>query len=184
MPTRRNLVLAASALATVGLAASAHADDDTKHDEQKHDDQTKQVDYLLAQTAKGLTFDKAANRLTLVGVSPITLFFSDRPERIAGNMTTIDFVPFWSMGKDSFQKDPPNADVSFVEGNTMRQVVVVLQDPALEGEALHYTVRTLEGELPAAASDVSMFIDVIGMPWTPASYAGVARRSYRRAWYR
>lgn len=178
MSTRRNLVLAASALATAGLAARARADDDSKHD-----DQSKQVDYLLVQTAKGLTFDKATSRLTLVGVSPITLFFSDRPERIAGNMKTTHFVPFWSMGNDSFKKDPPNADVSFVEGSTMRQVVVELRDPVLEGDVLHYTVRTLEGELPAAANDVSVFIDVIGMPWTPASYAGVARRSYRRAYY-
>jgi hypothetical protein len=178
MPTRRNLVFAASALATAGLAVRAHADGDTKHDAE-----TKQVDYLLVQTAKGLTFDKAANRLTLVDVSPITLFFSDRPERIAGNMTTAHFVPFWGTGKDSFKKDPPNADVSFFDGNTMRQVVVELQDPVLDGDALHYTVRTLEGEMPAAASDVSVFIDVIGMPWTPASYAGVARRRYRRAYY-
>jgi hypothetical protein len=28
---------------------------------------------------------------------------------------------------------------------------------------------------------VSVFIDVIGMPLTPLSYAGVARRTYRRA---
>ena len=171
MQNRRNLILAASALATAGVAGGARADDD------------KNVDYLLVQTAKGLTFDKAANRLTLVGVSPVTLFFSDRPERIAGNMKTADFVPFWSMGKDSFQKDPPNGDVSFVDGKTMRQFVVVLQDPVLEGEALHYTVTAFEGEAPASGSDVSVFIDVIGMPWTPASYAGVARRARRRAWY-
>lgn len=178
MPTRRTLVLAASALATASLAVRAHADDDTRHD-----GEAKQVDFLLVQTAKGLIYDKAANRLTLVGVSPITLFFSDRPERIAGNMTTAHFVPFWSTGNDSFKKDPPNADVSFFDGSTMRQVVVELQDPVLEGDALHYTVRTLQGEFPAAAGDVSVFIDVIGMPWTPASYAGVARRSYRRAYY-
>jgi hypothetical protein len=29
-----------------------------------------------------------------------------------------------------------------------------------------------------------VFIDIIGMPWTPLSYAGVARRTARRAaWY-
>ena len=29
-----------------------------------------------------------------------------------------------------------------------------------------------------------MFIDIIGLPWTPLSYAGVARRAARRAyWY-
>jgi hypothetical protein len=142
------------------------------------------VDYLLVQTAKGLAFDKTTNTLSLIGVSPITLFFADRPERIAGNMKTSAFVPFWSQGKDSFQKDPPNADISIVEGDAMHQVVVVLQDPVLEGDVLRYNVKMLQGEVPDKGTDVSVFIDVIGMPRTPVSYAGVARRSYRRAWYR
>ena len=168
MPSRRNLVLTASALAA-GLAAGARAEG------------AENVDYLLVQTSKELTFDKAANRLTLLGVSPVTLFFSDRPERIAGNMKTANFVPFWSIGRDSFEKDPPNADVSLLDGSNMRQIIVVLRDPVLEGDALHYTVRTLEGEMPVSASNVSVFIDIIGMPWTPVSFAGARRRAYRRA---
>ena len=39
----------------------------------------------------------------------------------------------------------------------------------------------LEGDLPAKGEDVDVFIDIIGMPLTPLSYAGVARRSFRRA---
>ena len=57
-----------------------------------------EADFLFVQTAKGMSFDKAASRLTLTGVSPVTLFFTDRPERIAGNMSTGKFVPFWSEG--------------------------------------------------------------------------------------
>jgi len=38
--------------------------------------------------------------------------------------------------------------------------------------------------MPAKGADVSIFIDIIGMPLTPLSYAGVARRSYRRAVWR
>ena len=133
------------------------------------------------QTAKGMAFDADQNRLTLNGVSPVTLFFSDRPERVAGNMKTAAFVPFWSQGSDSFLSDPPNADLSILEDGTLRQVVVVLRDPVLEGDSLHYTVQIVDGEMPVLGEDVSVFIDVIGMPLTPVSYAGVARRSYRRA---
>lgn len=143
--------------------------------------ETKQADFLFVQSAKGMTFDKATNKLTLVGVSPITVFFTDRPDRVAGNMKTSAFVPFWSKGTDSFLKDPPNADISIVEGDSMRQVVAVLQNPVLKGDNLSYTVKVLQGELPAKASDVSVFIDVIGMPLTPVSFAGAARRGYRRA---
>jgi hypothetical protein len=113
-------------------------------------------------------------------VSPVTIFFSDRPERIAGNMKTAAFVPFWSKGKDSFLADPPNADISILEGDKLQQVVAVLQDPELKGESLTYTIKVLEGDMPAKGADVSVFIDVIGMPRAPLSYAGVARRAYRR----
>src|SRR5262249_5736475 len=92
-------------------------------------EESKQADFLFVQTAKGMTFDNSTNKLTLNGISSTTLFFSDRPERIAGNMKTTAFVPFWSTGKDSFLSDPPNADISIVEGDKLRQVVVVLQAP-------------------------------------------------------
>ena len=141
----------------------------------------KQADFLFVQTAKTLSYDAATGRLTLDGVGGNTLFFSDRPERIAGNMATTAFVPFWSHGKDSFLSDPPNADVSILDGGKLVQVVVELTDPVLEGDSLSYTVKIVDGEMPATASDPSVFIDVIGMPLTPVSYAGVARRSYARA---
>ena len=133
------------------------------------------------QTAKGMAFDADQNRLTLRDVSPVTLFFSDRPDRIAGNMETARFVPFWSEGKDSFLSDPPNADLSILEDGKLRQTVVVLHDPVLEGDDLHYTVQILSGDMPVLGEHASLFIDVIGMPLTPVSVAGVDRRAFRRA---
>jgi hypothetical protein len=42
----------------------------------------------------------------------------------------------------------------------------------------------LEGDLTGADGPAALFIDIIGMPLTPMSYAGVARRTARRAaWY-
>jgi hypothetical protein len=170
--TSRRKFIATAALAgsSFALTRSALAD-------------TKIADFLFVQTSKGLIFDKSANKLTLAGVSPITLFFTDRPERLAGNMKTTAFIPFWSEGADSFKSDPPNADVSILEGKTLRQVVVELRDPILAGDDLSYTIKVLSGEMPARGADVSVFIDIIGRPLTPFSYAGVARRSYRRAFY-
>jgi hypothetical protein len=107
--------------------------------------------------------------------------FSGRPERIAGHMTTARFVPFWSEGEESFLLDLPNATLSFLEDREMEDVVLALQEPELVGDDLSYQVRVLEGTLPAAAEPASLFIDVIGMPLTPVSVAGVGRRSFRRA---
>jgi hypothetical protein len=176
MTTRRTLIAAAPAFAAL-LASVKSALAQTAQEP------AKQADFLFVQTAKGMTFDKSASKLTLNGVSPVTVMFSDRPERIAANMKTAVFVPFWSKGKDSFLSDPPNADISILEGDQLRQIVAVLQDPVLQGDNLTYTVKVLQGDMPAMGSDVSVFIDIIGMPLTPLSFAGVARRSYRRAYF-
>jgi len=168
---RRILLGAAAFAAAAGLAPALWAETAAT------------ADFLFVQTADSMAYDAASGTLTLTGVSPVTLFFSDRPERIAGNMSTAKFVPFWSEGKDSFLSDPPNADLSIMEDGALRQTVVVLQDPQLDGDRLTYRVSVLSGEMPATGAEVSVFIDVIGMPLTPVSYAGVARRSYRRAVY-
>ena len=96
-------------------------------------------------------------------------------------MSTGKFVPFWSEGPDSFQSDPPNADVSIVEAGNLRQTVAVLKDPKLSGEDLSYSIEVIEGEKPASGAEVSVFVDIIGRPLTPVSFAGADRRAFRRA---
>jgi len=135
--------------------------------------------YLFVQNGTGMTFDKAKSKLTLRGVSPVTVFFSDRPDRITGNMPTASFLPFWKDGRDSFEKDPPNATLSIFSAGKVTDTVVVLHDPVLKGGNLSYTVKVLEGELPPKGGPVALFIDIIGRPLTPISYAGAARRRMR-----
>lgn len=174
MTTRRLLFTAAPAFAAALVSAKV-GEAATEAKPSKH------ADFLFVQTANGMRFDSATSKLTLDGVSSITTFFSDRPERIAGNMRTAEFVPFWSDGKDSFLSDPPNADISILEGRKLHQVIAVLHDPVLAGDSLSYTVRLIKGDMPATGADVSVFIDIIGMPLTPLSFAGARRRTYRRA---
>ncbi|MEO3475942.1 hypothetical protein AAFN86_29125 [Roseomonas sp. CAU 1739] len=179
MKTRRDLAIAAATTAALATAVGP-----ARAQTPPAGETSGNADFLFVQTARRMSFDRAANRLTLHDVSPVTLFFSDRPDRIAGNMRTAAFVPFWSQGRDSFLSDPPNADMSIVEGGELRQVVVVLRNPVLEGGSLAYTVQVLAGTMPDAGDEVSVFIDIIGMPRTPVSFAGAARRGYRRAWMR
>jgi hypothetical protein len=62
--------------------------------------------------------------------------------------------------------------------------VVELRDPHLDGDRLTFDVRVLEGDLAGADGPASVFVDIIGLPFTPLSFAGVARRTARRAyWY-
>lgn len=140
----------------------------------------KKVDWLFVQNSSGLSATKG--RIVLRGVNPQTICFSDRPDRVAGHMATTDFVPMWGQGSDSFLKDPPNATLSVIQGGKVESAVVTLRNPRLTGGDLAYDITVLEGALPARSGACSLFIDVIGMPCTPASYAGVARRTaYRGA---
>ena len=89
-------------------------------------------------------------------------------------------------GGDDFAKNPPNATVSVFskDGAKVSDAVVVLKSPKLDGEKLTFAVDVLEGNLDGADGPASIFIDIIGLPRTPLSFAGVARRTaYRGAWY-
>lgn len=135
--------------------------------------------FLFVQTAKDVSFQNGT--MVLRGVNPTTVCFTDRPERIAGHMPTANIVPLWTEGKDSFTSDPPNATLSVMnkQAAAVSNVVVVLSNPRLVGEDLTYDIRTLEGTPPEQGGPCSLFIDIIGMPLTPRSYAGAARRAYR-----
>jgi len=138
------------------------------------------VTLLFVQNAEGVTLDDG--KLILKEIGPTTIFFSDRPQRIAGHISTEEFVGLWSKGKDSFLKDPPNANLSAFDEGKVSDVVVVLRNPKLTGKDFSYDVSVLEGKLSDKGGACSLFIDVIGMPLTPVSYAGAARRAYRRGY--
>ena len=140
--------------------------------------QSGNVDVLFVQNAKGVTFKEG--KLVLQGVNPVTVCFTDRPARMAGHMQTSRFVPLWSQGKDSFLKDNPNATLSIFSGDNVSDLVVELSNPQLSGNDLTYDARLLEGTPPANGEACALFIDIIGMPATPMSYAGAARRAWRR----
>ena len=125
------------------------------------------------------------DKLTLTGVSPNAIVFADRPVRAAGHALTVHLLEEWA-ANGSFGKDPPNATVSAVskDGSTNHDAVVVLKSPKLDGDKLTFDVQVLEGNLNGADGPAAVFIDIIGLPFTPLSYAGVARRTARRAyWY-
>jgi hypothetical protein len=97
-------------------------------------------------------------------------------------MTTADFVDLWAEGDNSFQDDPPNAVLAFLEpgDNVPEDAVVVIEQPRLEDGNLTYTVNTLEGTVPTQSGPVTLFIDPFGRPLSPISVCGVRRRERRR----
>lgn len=138
---------------------------------------------LFVQNAAGVEVGAGGRTLTLKGVSPTTLFFSDRPVRIAGHYRTEEYLQFWKGGPDSFLKDPPNATLSVFEKgkDELADVVVTLRNPRVSGSDLTYDITVVAGALPKPGiGPASLFIDIIGLPFTPLSFAGVARRTAYR----
>lgn len=140
----------------------------------------KDVQLLFVQNAKDVSLKNG--RLTLIGVSLTTIFFSDRPRRIAGHMHTEDFVLEWQKGtcKESFRTVPPNGTLSIFAEDDIVDIVLELKNPRLAGGALVYDIAVLEQDEPIPSGPVSLFIDPIGRPMSPGSIAGVHRRERRR----
>ncbi len=142
--------------------------------------QVDQIEALFVQSAHGLTTSNGS--VTFHGLAHATIFFSDRPQRVVGHLTSKKFVEQWGEGEDSFAEDPPNAVVSFLEdGDTVpEEVTMTISDPHLDGDTLTYTVDILDGMLPTRAGPCSLFIDPVGRPLSPVSVSGVRRRQRRR----
>jgi hypothetical protein len=143
------------------------------------------VPSLFVLNSRGATLQDG--KLVLTGISPNAIVFADRPVRAAGHDLTARIVEDWGSGSDNFAKDPPNATVSGFkkDGSAVVDAVVVLKSPTLEGDELTFDVDVLEGSLAGADGPASVFIDIIGRPFTPLSFAGVARRTaWRGAYYR
>ncbi len=140
----------------------------------QNEEPSKEVQYMFVQNATNINM--SSEQLTLQKVSQTTIFFSDRPERIAGHMTTADFVDEWNMGENSFADDPPNAVLSVFGEDNISDVVLELNNPRLEGLNLVYDIKLVDGEMLSSGGASSIFIDPVGKPVSPTSAAGVHRR--------
>jgi hypothetical protein len=131
------------------------------------------VPSLIVLNSHGATL--LGDTLTLTGVTPNSILFADRPVRAAGHVLTAHLIADWGAstpGNDSFVKDPPNATVSvFSKDGTVKDAVVVLKNPKLDGDKLTFNVQTLEGDLNGGDGPASIFIDIFGV-WRRAAYRG------------
>jgi len=138
------------------------------------------ISALFVQTAHSV--EHVDGRIVLRTVTPSTLYFSDRPQRVVGHLGTDEFIGFWDEGDDSFAQDPPNAVLAFIgQGDSVpEEIVIEISDPVLTGSDLSYSAKVLDGKLPANAAGCSLFIDPFGRPLSPVSAAGMNRRDRRR----
>jgi hypothetical protein len=128
------------------------------------------VELLFVQNSRGVAIDKDKGTLALKGVSPTTLWFTDRPVRMAGHFSMKEYLATWEEGKDNFTADPPNGTLSVFEAgqDDLLDVVVKLQNPRIQGDDLIYDITLIEGQLPKKGGPASLFIDIFGV-WRRAA---------------
>jgi len=133
---------------------------------------------MFVQSADDLKVDPAKNTFRLVKVNQQTLYFSDRPERIAGHMKMDQYLAEWSKaeGPDNFSSDPPNAILSVYEPgkNDNTVVVVKISHPVVDGNDILYSYKIIKGTMPGSGGPTALFIDSIGVGGgVGAGYHGV-----------
>lgn len=119
--------------------------------------------YLAVLTATSLRTTTEADgrqRVMLTGVDSTGTWFTDRPQRDAGE-ASIDTIltKFFA----DYPTDPPNVVVAMQTQNGPKTVVVEFASPIWDGTALEFVATPLTGEdfaaLPARATDVSITVD-------------------------
>ncbi|MFL5240193.1 MAG: hypothetical protein ACJ8EL_21865 [Rhizomicrobium sp.] len=129
------------------------------------------IQSLIVMNSRGATLQ--GDKLTLIGMAPSSIVFADRPVRLAGHEPTAMLLEDWGKGNDNFTKDPPNATISAFskDGSSVKDAVVVLKTPKMEGDNLTFTVQVLEGDITGADGPASLFIDIFGV-WRRAAFRG------------
>lgn len=110
----------------------------------KSNDKAKQkLSLLFVLASKEATISKGPDGLVLTLKDPNkkVLYFSERPNRVAGHIALATFVKGWSKGKNSFKADPPNA--VFVHAGSDKGIPVELTAVALtpDGSSVEFNIE-------------------------------------------
>lgn len=159
---RRGVILAGAITAVAGLVSQLGLPATARADEAEAKPML-----MFVQLSEGFKHDEQAKTIRLVNVDPNTLYFADRPERIAGHIKMDLYMKEWTSkaGADNFKSDPPNATLSVYEPGQANNTAAVIEitDPKIDGRDLVYGYKLIEGKLPAAGEQTALFIDWIGV---------------------
>ena len=115
-------------------------------------------EWLFVHTAQEA---QVINTTTIV--IPVTrdiFAFTDRPYRKHGYMTGEQFASLWAeAGSDSFKADPPNAVLTWVDGEDVKEAEVVITGASFDGESITYTRKHPATVQFSNLKGVSLFVD-------------------------
>jgi hypothetical protein len=135
-----------------------------------------QASLLFVQMAQKIEYKKtgpASGVMTLSDVPSQTMFFTDRPNRVVGNVPTSAFVTKWTTdkGPNGFATNPPNAAVTVFQSDGAKTAIVALHNPRLDGNKLSYDVNVLQGISSTQPAEGVLFIDNFSEAWANNAFA-------------
>ena len=135
-----------------------------------------QASLLFVQMAQKIDYkktDAASGVMTLYDVPTQTMFFTDRPNRVVGNVPTSAFVTRWTTdkGPNGFATNPPNAAVTVFQPDGAKTAIVELSNPRLDGNKLSYDVKVLQGISSTQPAEGVVFIDNFSEAWANNAFA-------------
>ena len=127
-------------------------------------------EWLFVHTAEEA---QVTNNTTIV--MPVTrdvFAFTDRPYRKHAYITAEVFASLWAKaGSNSFKTDPPNAVLTWVDGEDVKEAEVVITGAQVAGGSITYTTNTLSNTVGTLKS-VSLFVDNFNTCLRPFSNKG------------
>ena len=116
---------------------------------------------------------QVTNNTTIV--MPVTrdiFAFTDRPYRKHAYITAEVFASLWAKaGSNSFKTDPPNAVLTWVDGEDVKEAEVVITGAQVAGGSITYTTNTLSNTV-GTLKTVSLFVDNFNTCLRPFSNKG------------
>lgn len=139
-------LIGAAALSMMSLSAAA--------------DETSGPAWIFVQTAS--EFSVEGTTLNMPYEREI-FAFTDRPDRLHMHLGAEELEELWGTGEDSFAVNPPNAVLTWVYEDDIREAEIELlaMEVSDDGQVTSYDFAFEAGDdLPQTASYVSLFIDL------------------------
>jgi len=125
------------------------------------EDAAKPAEWLFVHTAQ--TAEMTSATTLVMPVTRDIFAFTDRPNRMHGYMNAHEFVSLWDEGEgDTFKADPPNAVLTWVDGDEMKEaeVLIISAETVRHGRGIAYQVKLEAGQMPAGkVGSASLFVD-------------------------
>jgi hypothetical protein len=113
------------------------------------------------------TADEAQVTNNTTIVIPVTrdiFAFTDRPYRKHAYMTGEQFASLWAdSGSKGFKADPPNAVLTWVEGEDVKEAELVITGASFDGDSITYTRKHPATVQFSNLKAVSLFVDSAGL---------------------